>query len=204
MPQMWKDPEIGTEGRSDGDQDQDRAGRSRGEADDGQGQGRLCRVPGVPEMEGREKQVPDRWQQEVEQWGQWKELEKKQQKAMESALKMAEDYLQEIMTLLREDEPICAIEKDLERIKSNTRSLQKYARMIKGSPKTVVEIFNPKRFAPRCTRAGLVAAAAFDLELGDQLLDPKERDQVMNFIKDLNQDWSSFLHRAPCLASCRT
>ena len=135
-------------------------------------------------MEGREKQGTDRWQQEVEQWGHWKELGKKHQKAMGSALKTAEAYLQEIMTLLREDEPICAIEKDLERIKSNTRSLQKYAKMIKGSPKTVVEIFNPKRFAPRCTRAGLVAAAAFDLELGDQLLDPKERDQVMNFIKD--------------------
>ena len=29
-----------------------------------------------------------------------------------------------------------------------------------------------------------MAAAAFDLELGDDLLDPRERDRVLKFIKE--------------------
>ena len=57
--------------------------------------------------------------------------------------------------------------------------------MIKGSPKAVVEIFNPHRFAPHCNRSGLLAAAAFDLELGHELLQPKVREQVKNYIKEV-------------------
>lgn len=56
--------------------------------------------------------------------------------------------------------------------------------MIKGSPKTVADIFNPKRFAPHCKRSGLIAAAAFDLELGAQLLNPGERDGVKRFFRE--------------------
>ena len=135
-------------------------------------------------MEEGEGQTADWGKQEMMNLGPWRELGEKKQKAMEASLKVAEDYMMEIMTLLKESEPICAIEKELERIKSNTRVNQHYARMIKGSPKTVVEIFNPKRFAPHCRRSGLIASAAFDLELGDELLDPRERDRVMKFIKE--------------------
>ena len=112
---------------------------------------------------GKEEGDPqDQWQQEVKTWGIWRELGKS----------------------LREDEPFCAIEKDLERIRSNTKVNQHYARMIKGSQTTIVEIFNPKRFAPHCPRSGLMAAAAFVLELGDDLLDPRQRDRVLKFIKE--------------------
>ena len=51
----------------------------------------------------------------------WRELGEKKHKAMESALKVAEDYMMEVMNLPREDEPVCTIEKDLERLRSNTK-----------------------------------------------------------------------------------
>ena len=183
---MQHDIEIRTEvgctrhAHQDGSQERDPIhGRNRrGEIRGVQG------VPRVPEMEEPEGSSEVRSNIHNELPGQWRELGEKNYKAMEASLRNAESYLTELMGLLSADEPICAIAKDLERIKSSSKVHRHYAKMVKGTPKTVAELFNPKRFAPYCKRSGLIAAAAFDLKLGDQLLDPGERDGVKRFFRE--------------------
>ena len=186
VPAMQQDIEIRTEvgctrhAHQDGSQEGDTIhGRNRrGEIRGVQG------VPRVPEMEEPEGSSEVRSNIHNELPGQWRELGEKNYKAMEASLRNAESYLTELMGLLSADEPICAIAKDLERIKSSSKVHRHYAKMVKGTPKTVAELFNPKRFAPYCKRSGLIAAAAFDLKLGDQLLDPGERDGVKRFFRE--------------------
>lgn len=162
------------EGHQDGDRFPDRI--HRGEVS------RVSGVPRVPEMEVAERSSKE----EVdppERWGKWRELGERNRKAMEASLQQAEHYMIELMNLLSVDEPVCAVAKDVERIRSNTKHYASLCyKMIRGTPKTVAEVFNPKRFAPHCKRAGPIASAAFDLELGDQLLDPGERDRVKSYV----------------------
>ena len=99
-------------------------------------------------MEGEQRQAEEeRLEQGLKAMGEWKSLSEKNQKAMIASIEMAGNYLTEIMNLLKNEDPICAIEKDFEQLQSSVRTKRQYAKMIRGSPKAVVEIFNPQRFA---------------------------------------------------------
>ena len=157
MPDLWKNPEVREEGQHGEGEGQERTYFRREDGLGGRGgEARLPGVHGIPEMEGEQRQAEEALlEQSLKVMGEWRALTEKNQKAMIASLETAEDYVVEIMNLLTNEDPICAIEKEFEQLRSSMRTQKKYAKMIKGSPKAVVEIFNPHRFAPHCNRSGL-------------------------------------------------
>ena len=71
---------------------------------------------------------------------------------------------------------------------SDRRQLKRLASLLgvtKKKARLVAEVFNPERFGPRTHRHGLDRGAAFDLTLGDNLLDSRQRQSVRNYVNEM-------------------
>ena len=67
----------------------------------------------------------------------------------------------------------------------NSKALYKFAHVLgtdKDQAKVVAEVFNPNRFGPQTKRHGLVKGQSFDLELGTDLLEPRNQEMVLEYL----------------------
>ena len=176
------------------------------------GDGGLPGVPAVPQVDERYGQSPrasgigrrgiDLDPQEIQRLAQ--PVSKRRTKRMNrvvrqatTALREAESMWQEVMNLVQCTEPDACIEQGWQAVADevldhknpdkplNHRKLKKFAAMLDIEPdqlRTVAEIFNPKRFGNRAKKHQLMSGEAFDLALGQDLLDPKVRQEVRSYI----------------------
>ena len=124
--------------------------------------------------------------EEVEQ------ISKRQRKALKqiqkkgkAALQCLEDSIQEIMSLLstEDSETSAAAKVQATSKKGNLKVLSNIAQRNPHNVRKVAEVYNPGRFQPHVRKHQLLPGAAFDLELGDDLLQPHVQDHVKNYLK---------------------
>ena len=100
----------------------------------------------------------------------------------------------ETMSLLQEEEPERAgsqrlrdaVERQERGEGSERRPTRKYAEILnlkEKQLKTVAEIYNPERFQQQACKAGLIPGEAFDLVLGDNLLNRKTQQDTEHYFK---------------------
>eukprot|EP00435_Cladocopium_sp_Y103_P068193 s512_g31.t1 len=127
-----------------------------------------------------------------------------------AALADAEVMWKDIITLLQEgQDQTCqqvfeqyAVEifdpQDPQRVR-NKKPLRRLAGLMgvtKKQARTVAEIFNPNRFGPHASGAGLTQGMAFDLTLGHDLLKHKTRQEVRRYIQSVKP--GCVLVSSPC------
>ena len=109
-------------------------------------------------------------------------------------LRNAAEALMETISLLQEEEPERAGNQRLQRAigeqdlgqGNDRRPVRKYAEILNLNErqlKTAAELYNPERFHGESTRAGLIPGEAFDLVLGDNLLDPQTQQQTEKYFQ---------------------
>ena len=140
----------------------------------------------------------EQWLTELEQTA--GELTKKSQRVVQqgiAALKQAEQYVQEIMNLVRIEPAEVettgwqkfqteAFDITSEQPLKSQKELKKYAELLgltTDQLKVVAEIYNPKRFQGEARKQKLIPGEAFDLSLGHDLLNNRMRDEVRKYIK---------------------
>ena len=127
------------------------------------------------------------------------ELTKQAERALhqaEAALRTAEVAWKELMSLVctepdqvesagwkRFQQEVLDL-KDPSKVR-NSKALYKFAHVLgtdKDQAKVVAEVFNPNRFGPQTKRHGLVKGRSFDLELGTDLLEPRNQEMVLEYL----------------------
>eukprot|EP00435_Cladocopium_sp_Y103_P075487 s90_g58.t1 len=115
-----------------------------------------------------------------------------------TALGEAAEMWQNLITLVQKDSPEADqhLEDFSKRIfdpqkpgqVSNNRRLKRLASLLgvsKKKARVVAEIFNPNRFGPHTKKHQLESGMAFDLTLGDDLLNSRTRQNVRQYIKTI-------------------
>lgn len=67
------------------------------------------------------------------------------------------------------------------------KNLKQYSQLFQVAPtslRTVSEVFNPDRFGPSTQKFGLNRGQVFDIELGDDLLQPSAQQSVLTHIRN--------------------
>ena len=104
-----------------------------------------------------------------------------------AAVERAQECLSEIMNLLKEKDPA---QEGWDRIHQQQsgaqcmRPLKRYGEILRVDHKglkKVAELYNPNRFGDTALKKGLLKGAAFDLQLGTDLLGRPERERVLDY-----------------------
>ena len=119
------------------------------------------------------------------------EMNQKTVRQARAAITEAEQVQQETMSLLREADPEKSGWSQFRRAvfdgsPLSKRRLKSFSKILGLTPRnllTVAELYNPERFAQPAKKLGLLAGEAYDLQLGDDLLESDTRERAKSYFK---------------------
>ena len=119
------------------------------------------------------------------------EIGKKTIRQAQAAISEAEQVVKETMSLLKEQDPEKTGWSQFKRAvfdgtPLSKRKLKSFSRIIGLTPRnllTVAELYNPERFAQPAKKLGFLPGEAYDLQLGDDLLETGTREAAREYFR---------------------